>query len=247
MRNFRTIMIVFCIGLFITACSAKEYVWTDKMTVDEAASKYGAFYERYTMQFDESLISEEAAEYAEKALKRAAEHYRTTWGEEFPEEFNRLVGHAEYYPAGDLMFVVYWFGLAGAQEENYLDIHLVTEDSDTAVFSMETLIRYTRLVGDGEQLYILHSDGILSAIGTDGRVRELYDARVVTADTQPIPEYASLHLDAKLSGEGTQLICEPSFLLDSDGDGLQVRYDRIVYDVEKNKLISHEQGEPSPV
>lgn len=247
MRDFRTIIVILCISLFATACSAKEYVWTNGMTVNEAASKYEVLYEQYPMQFDKSLISEDAAEYIEKALAKAKEHYRSTWGEELPDEFNSLVGYAEYYPAGESLFAVYWVGLAGAQEETYLDIHLIAEDSDTPVFAMETPVSDVRLVGDGEQLYILHSDGILSAIGTDGRVRELYDARVVTADTEPMPEYADLHLDAKLSGEGVQLICEPSFRFESDGDGFQVRYDRIVYDVENNELIIHEQGELSPL
>lgn len=236
------------LGVFITSCSAADgYEWTDGLSATEAEAECGGLYTEYTSELSEALLSEAAISSLESQRTWLATSYSTLSGEELPEEFNKLVGYAEYYPAGDSMFAVYWFGLAGAQEENYLDIHLVTEDSDTAVFSMETLIRYVRLVGDGEQLYILHSDGILSAIGTDGRVRELYDARVVTADTQPMPEYASLHLDTRLSGEGMQLICEPSFLLDSDGDGLKVRYDRIVYDVEKNKLISHEQGEPSPL
>lgn len=146
-----------------------------------------------------------------------------------------------YFTAADGIFAVYGMRWAQAQNANYFEVYYLTDDENKLIYSEPCRLRDVAFLCDGSSLYFVHDGGILSVIGSDGEIKELYDARI-KSENRGYEEAFNI----TLSGEENKLTCKLALMEDVD-DKTYRREDVIVYDIANNTLVDHACGEFAPM
>ncbi len=268
-KLFRVFVACFAV-VILTSCSARiEYNWSRGLSLSEFTESYpelvgkitsdntisennGTAYDGGRLPASELSaqnmpISDKAHEYFYNSFQQHSER----WSESdiYSSVLSELEAVAmitkEFYPVDDGVLGVYGLGLRTSPNPGYYEVYHITETGNRLIYSDERGSSYPCFLCDGNVLYFIHNDGILSKITTDGAVIDLYDARVMNADNT---EYAEMTVKVNLSGEDNVISCKSLFHYgnyDDNGDflGYYFRTDEFSFDVAENKLISRTNGE----
>lgn len=269
-KLFRVFVACFAV-VMLTSCSARiEYNWSRGLSLPEFTEDCPELIEKIT---SDHTISENngtthdggrlpVCELSAKNMPisdKAHEHFYNSfqelserWSEsdiDYGSVLNDLEAVSmvtkEFYPVVDGVFGVYGLGLRTSPNPEYYEVYYITETGNRLIYSNERGSSYPYFLCDGNVLYFIHNDGILSKITTDGAMTDLYDARVMNADNT---EYAEMTVQVNLSGEDNVISCKPLFRYgnyDDNGEflGHYFRTDEFSFDVAENKLISRTNGE----
>jgi len=140
-----------------------------------------------------------------------------------------------YYPAGDGdYFMTAGYGWQGDVGVLWNEIYLISDGQSSVLYSGESNGCMIMPSAEGDTLYLLWQNGVLSSIDKDGKLTELCNIR------KDLAENVSMGIDSTLSGEGSKLTATVEFYEFNEG-GNRHRTDKVVYDI-SNNTVDIEEG-----
>ena len=218
-----------CLFAATAGCAAAkpEYDWTNEaLDYAKTSELYGGFYS-YPDTFSEDFSDEEMLS------SDGAEYFSTAYDEQMRENaidpdnpdsygvFDIVMDDVRIYPADGGLYALYGFRISGGQSAVWYDIHYVSEDGDSIIYSGFHPQSDIHAVSNGESLFLLWNEGELSSMDSAGGVSLLYS----------IPNGADISgIQSSLYGDGDRLTAE---IMYSSSDTASV-----VYSLTDNTVVS---------
>lgn len=224
MRKIIHLISIFGLTISLAACSgAKKYEWTNEyMTNSEIeAVDISGFGNNAA-----DTISDKGREYLSDLRSQI---------DDVPEDEEEMYSIAYnegvmYYPAGNGdYFMTAGYGWQGGVGVLWNEVYLISDGQSSVLYSGESEDYIVSAAAEGDTLYLLWQDGVLSSIDSKGKLTELCNMR------KDLAENVSMGIDSTLSGEGSKLTATVEFYEFNEG-GNRHRTDKVVYDISNNTV-----------
>lgn len=197
-----------CISL-LAGCSREEHSWSSALRSAEITE--------LGIDLSGITLSEDGSEF----FNKITEELRSDADD--MEQFDIVVQETQMFAADGGYLVAEGYRIAGAVDTQWYEISFLVDGDVRTLYSWQK-IGTTLFAAEGDTLYLLWQDGLLSSLNSTGDFEELYDFR----EEKDAEVY--MGIDSTMNGNGSTL--KISAVFRKSGDNTHSRTDSLTYDIE---------------
>lgn len=205
-RKAAAIAILTCISLL---CGCSQHSWSSALRLAEITES--------GIDLSGVTLSEDGAEFFNKITDRLKSDT------EDMGQFDIVVQETQMFAADGGYFVEEGYKQAGAVDTQWYEISFLSDGGARALYSGEKQ-GTTLFAAEGDTLYLLWQDGVLSSLSSTGDLKQLYDLRDGNDDD------IFMCINSTMTGDGSTL--NISVVFQRFGENAQSRTDTLIYDID---------------